>query len=267
MEGGKHSNRPFSVVVADHDVEETVPVDAAPDDGWSVADLEAEYLRAVEAAEQAELLAGIAIDNAAGPPALESPVTESSADGLDEDEPAPEQLVSEERAVETAQVLEALLFVGGAALSPRRLADVTSVSTAEIEIQIDAMNRRYRAERRPYFIELEDGHYRLALHAEFEAIRSRVHGQGPRDVRLASDALEVLALIAYQQPLAKEELEASGKPDADAIVRQLIRRDLVSISRAEDGKTIRYSTSPRFLELFGLRSIHDLPRAEDLRFK
>ncbi|OAI56857.1 hypothetical protein AYO47_01900 [Planctomyces sp. SCGC AG-212-M04] len=260
MEDGT-SRRPFSVVVHQPDQEEAAPAELPPEDGWSVEDLEAEYLKAVEAAEQAELLSEIAIDEVSNEPSIESPAEEVAA------EPVAEEETDESLNVDTAQVLEALLFVGGAALSPRRLADVINTSVDEVQNRVDELNERYRLELRPYFVELEDGHYRLALESEFEPVRSRVHGQGPRDVKLAPDALEVLALVAYQQPLSKEDLDASGKPEADSIIRQLIRRDLVSISRGEDGKAIRYSTSPRFLELFGLRSLNDLPRAEDLRFK
>ncbi len=262
MEDGKSNSRPFSVVVHEPDEEDRAPEEVPSDEGWSVADLEAEYLKAVEAAEQAELLSEIAIDAVADAPALEKPALETPAELTSRDEPA-----AETPAVGTEQVLEALLFVGGTALSPRRLADVVNTSVEDVQTRIDQLNDRYRSEHRPYFIDLDDGHYRLSLHKEFEAIRSRVHGQGPRDVRLAPDALEVLALVAYQQPLSKDDLEASGKPEVDSIIRQLIRRDLVSISRGDDGKSIRYSTSPRFLELFGLRSLYDLPRAEDLRFK
>jgi segregation and condensation protein B len=261
MEDGTSQHRPFSVVVHQPDVGDPASAELPPADGWSTEDLEAEYLKAVEAAEQAELLSDIAIDEVTNEPSIEGAPLDTIDEAAVEDEP------EESLNVDTVQVLEALLFVGGAALSPRRLADVVSTSADEVQIRVDELNDRYRLERRPYFIELEDGHYRLALHSEFEPVCSRVHGQGPRDVKLAPDALEVLALVAYQQPLPKEDLEASGKPQTDSIIRQLIRRDLVSISRGEDGKSIRYSTSPRFLELFGLRSLNDLPRAEDLRFK
>jgi len=261
MEDGTSHRRPFSVVVHQPDVDHSAPVEQPPEDGWSVADLEAEYLKAVEAAEQAELLSEIAIDEVSNGPSIDETPAEAEDETVAED--GPEESLN----VDTAQVLEALLFVGGAALSPRRLADVVSSSVEDVQLRVDELNDRYRLEQRPYFVELEDGHYRFALHSEFEPVCSRVHGQGPRDVKLASDALEVLALVAYQQPLSKDDLDASGKPEADSIIRQLIRRDLVSINRGEDGKSIRYSTSPRFLELFGLRSLNDLPRAEDLRFK
>jgi segregation and condensation protein B len=261
MEGGLSQQRPFSVVVHEPDQDESAPAELPPDDGWSAEDLEAEYLKAVEAAEQAELLSEIAIDEVSAEPSIDVPAEAVVEPPADEDES------DESLNVDTAQVLEALLFVGGAALSPRRLADVVNASVEDVQAHVDELNRRYQTERRPYFVDLEDGHYRLAIHSEFEPVRGRVHGQGPRDVKLAPDVLEVLALVAYQQPLSKEDLAASGKPEADSIVRQLIRRDLVTISRSEDGKSIRYSTSARFLELFGLRSLNDLPRAEDLRFK
>lgn len=258
MDDGSNRNRPFGVVLHRPDDPEPSQAEPVSDDGWSADDLEAEYLRAVEAAEQAELLSEIAIDEVVSVPSIEAPATEAVE---------PEESVEAPVNVDAAQVLEALLFVGGAALSPRRLADVVNTSIDDVQTRVDRLNERYRSERRPYFVELEDGHYRLALDGEYEPIRSRVHGQGPRDVRLAPDALEVLALVAYEQPLSKEDLEASGKPDADSIVRQLIRRDLVSLSRGKDGKNVQYQTSPRFLDLFGLRSLNDLPRAEDLRFK
>jgi segregation and condensation protein B len=256
-------DRPFNVVLHHPGDSDPPEGSTADNDGWSAEELEAEYLKAVEAAEQAELLAEIAIDDQSSTPTEPEAVLDDVPSEAGETPPdAPGTL-----AAEIAQVLEALVFVGGTALSPRRLADVVNCSIDEVQRTIEQLNDRYRAEHRPYFIDLDDGHYRLALHAEFEPIRSRVHGQGPRDVRLAPDALEVLALIAYEQPVSREELHACGKPEAEAIVRQLIRRDLVTLSRSDDGKTISYGTSPRFLELFGLRSLNDLPRAEDFRFK
>ncbi len=255
--------RPFSVVVADREAEKPTSDELPSDDGWSVDDLEAEYLKAVEAAEQAELLSEIAIDESTTTVDLSVADTDETELSVD-DEPEETPSAAE---VGAAQVLEALLFVGGAALSPRRLADVMNSSIEEIQTQIAELNEKYQSERRPYSVEFDDGHYRLALLEEFEPIRSRVHGQGPRDVRLAPDALEVLALVAYQQPLSREDLEAAGKPEAESILRQLIRRDLVAVTRGESARAFTYSTTPRFLELFGLRSLNDLPRAEDLRFK
>ena len=84
-------------------------------------------------------------------------------------------------------------------------------------------------------------------------------------VRLAQDVLEVLALVAYLQPISQPEVESHGKANAGNLLRQLLRRDLISFERGPGGrKDLQYQTTPRFLSVFGLASLDDLPQAEDL---
>jgi segregation and condensation protein B len=256
------NQRPFSVVVSDKEspaAERPTPED---DDDWSPDDLEAEYLRAVEAAEQAELISELTFDELGAP----IPEPETAAQSLAET-PPPAPAPAADLAVALPEVLEAMIFVGGAALTSKRLAELTGASPDEVDEHIAGINRRYLAEDRAYEIRLADGGYRLAVTPAFETIRNRVHGQAPKEVKLTPDVLEILALIAYEQPVSREQLAATNKPEADSIVRQLVRRDLVTIHRGEDGKSVSYGTTPRLLELFGLRSLNDLPRAEDFRFK
>jgi segregation and condensation protein B len=95
-----------------------------------------------------------------------------------------------------------------------------------------------------------------------------VYGLGPKDVKLSQDALEVLALVAYQQPVTRVDVEATGKPNAAALLRQLLRRELIRLERGDgSADDVRYFTTSRFLQLFGLASLDDLPRAEDVVFK
>src|SRR5688572_26837197 len=103
MEDGTSHRRPFNVVVHQPNDDELAPVELPPDDGWSAEDLEAEYLKAVEAAEQAELLSEIAIDAVSNEPNIEAAPDEAV------EESSPEEEVDESLSVDTAQVLEALL--------------------------------------------------------------------------------------------------------------------------------------------------------------
>jgi len=99
-------------------------------------------------------------------------------------------------------------------------------------------------------------------------LRHRVYGTGPREVRLAQDVLEVLALIAYRQPISQKEIESHGKQNAGNLIRQLLRRELISFERGPGGrKDLRYQTTARFLSVFGISSLDDLPQAEDLAKK
>jgi len=168
------------------------------------------------------------------------------------------------------QVIEAALFVGGGPLSARKLCTLLSGSfePRAVEQLIDGMNVQYSDQGRPYEIRLGDGGYRLVLRTEFEGLRHRVYGTGPREVRLSQDVLEVLALVAYRQPVTADEIEACGKKNAGNLLRQLLRRELIAITRGDNGpKDVTYHTTPRFLQLFGLGDLDDLPRADDISFK
>jgi segregation and condensation protein B len=137
-----------------------------------------------------------------------------------------------------------------------------------VEGTIEELNALYAAEGRPYDIRLGEGGYRMALRSEFDAVRNRVFGVGPREVRLSQEALEVLSLVAYRQPISRTEVEATGRDNAGNVLRQLLRRELVTIQRGEKGRDdVRYLTTPRFLELFGLGRIDELPRADELEMK
>jgi segregation and condensation protein B len=130
------------------------------------------------------------------------------------------------------------------------------------------LNDLYGQEGRPYEVRLGEGGYRLELRPEFERVRDRVYGYGPKEVKLSQDALEVLALVAYQQPVTREIVEQTGKTNAPALLRQLLQRELISLRRGDGGKDdVTYRTTPRFLQLFGLGSLDDLPLPEDLMFK
>lgn len=168
------------------------------------------------------------------------------------------------------RIIESCLFVGGQPLSAKRLATLLE-STGEpsyLEQLIDDLNLEYASQQRPYEIRLGDGGYRMALRKEFEAVRNRVYGVGPRDVKLSQDILEVLALVAYQQPIAHSAVEACGKPNVANILRQLLRRELITLVRIDQSRNgVEYRTSPRFLQVFGLGNLNELPRPEDLAIR
>lgn len=168
------------------------------------------------------------------------------------------------------QVIEASLFVGGTPLTSKKIGALlrNSFDVDFVERTIDELNDQYVAEGRPYEIRLGDGGYRLELRPEYEKLRQRAYGSGPREVKLSQDILEVLALVAYQQPISQEEVESHGKQNAGNLLRQLLRRDLVAIQRGEGGrKDIRYLTTPRFLTVFGIGSLDELPQPDDLARK
>jgi len=279
-------------------------------EGWSGADIEQAYLKALGAMEdlpcdEAPALEGgsvsaqeaAAASNTEGdapegpllavaqtpeppePAANEAPAGAQADDGMIS--PAGPHLApgtesasgdsSEQHALVTpSQIIEAALFVGGAPLTARKLCGLLrgSFDTAFVEKTIDELNAAYRAQARPYEIRLGEGGYRLELQGEFDRLRHRVYGAGPREVRLSQEVLEVLALVAYRQPISQSDIESHGKENAGNLLRQLLRRDLLAFERGPGGrKDVKYHTTARFLSVFGLGSLDELPQAEDLAKK
>lgn len=239
---------------------------AAEEPQWSGEQLEAAYLRALEALDAVESEI-VATAEQLRPGVLtaaenETPAPELPAVPADVVEPAP--LLS------PRQVLEACLFVGGTTLTAAKLASLLrgEYTPSFVEETIDGLNRQYASEGRPYSIQLGEGGYRISLCEEYERLRHKVYGLGPREVRLSQDVLEILAIIAYQQPVTDVHLEELERGNASGTLRQLLRRDLIAMERSKDDpKAVHYRTTPRFLSLFGLGSLNDLPRPEDLSFK
>lgn len=259
--------------------------DQAENPEWPGDDLEAAYQAALEANEHAEWeiahvdeTASDDVSEDTGEVTAESEpetqdVDESPAETLEaeETEDAEEESAEDEPSrVSVKQVIEAALFVGGEPLTTKRLCYALrgDYDLDTIEDAIDELNHQYNDEERPYEIRLGEGGYRLVLRYEFERLRNRVYGVGPREVKLSQDVLEVLALVAYRQPITPAEIEDLGKATPGTALRQLLRRELISLERdAENRKRVTYSTTPRFLSVFGIGSIEELPQADELAFK
>jgi len=164
-------------------------------------------------------------------------------------------------------IFEAMLFVGNREnrpLSVARAAELMrDVQADEIPPLIDELNRRYAADNCPYEIAGEADGCRLTLRREHHPLRNRFYGR-IREARLSQAAIDVLALVAYQQPIAGEKVgRLRGRPSSH-VLAHLVRRGLLRIERPDaKRRTPHYHTTDRFLRLFDLQSLDDLPRSED----
>jgi segregation and condensation protein B len=164
------------------------------------------------------------------------------------------------------RIVEAMLFVGGAPLTAERAAEAVRRLTAEqFREAVDGLNRDYRQQGRPYRIQVREQGCELVLQPRFRGVLDRLYGS-TREARLSPAALDVLALVAYRQPTSKQEIEAMRGAESAGVLRQLVRLGLIAVQRGESNqREAAYSTTPRFLSLFQLRSLDDLPRTQDLQ--
>jgi segregation and condensation protein B len=162
------------------------------------------------------------------------------------------------------QIIEAMLFVGGPPLAAEQATDaVRGLTPDQFRDCIDALNRLYRAQHRPYAIAHGPTGYVLRVARKYAAVRERLYG-GPREARLNQPALDVLALAAYRQPIAKAEIDAARGAESGGILRQLVRLGLLAAEPGE-GDAPRFRTTARFLEVFRLRDLEDLPEIGEPR--
>ncbi|MHB1425059.1 MAG: SMC-Scp complex subunit ScpB [Gemmataceae bacterium] len=164
------------------------------------------------------------------------------------------------------RIVEAMLFVGGAPLTAARAAEaVRGLSVEQFRDILDGLNRDYRQQGRPYRVQMREQGYELVLQPRFRGVLDRLYGS-TREARLSPAALDVLALVAYRQPTTKQEVEALRGAESGGVLRQLVRLGLIAVQRGEaEQREVVYRTTSRFLSLFQLRGLDDLPRTQDLQ--
>lgn len=210
-------------------------------------------------------------------PPQDAPSTEADSPAPELSEPIEAAVPAEVSAPEADQdtcpispgtILESMLFVGSpdkSPLTPQRAADLMrGVEVGEIPGLVDELNQRYQQQGCPYEIIGEGSGYRLTLRGPFHSLRERFYGR-LREVRLSQASVDVLALVAYRQPVTAEEIgRFRGKPSL-RLLAQLVRRGLLFVERSGGKPRVtHYRTSDRFLQLFGLESLDDLPHSEEL---
>lgn len=164
-------------------------------------------------------------------------------------------------------LLEALLLSTHHPLTAGRLGELLGLpSTKPIRKAIKDLNSQYESTGRSFRIDQVAGGFQILTLPEFGETLKKLH-QREADAKLTKAALETLAIIAYKQPMLRANIEAIRGVACGETVRSLMEKHLVKIAgRAEEpGRPILYGTTKRFLELFGLNSLKDLPQPDALK--
>lgn len=160
--------------------------------------------------------------------------------------------------------LEAILFASGAPVSEKQLAEILEVDRENVA-ELLALEKE-RLEERPSGIELQEtaGGWQLVTRAAYfpyiEKLAQTV------DRRLSPAAMETLAIIAFRQPVTKQEIEHIRGVHAEKVLSLLIERELIQEvgRKAVIGRPILYGTTEMFLRCFGLRDLNELPALPEL---
>ena len=157
-----------------------------------------------------------------------------------------------------AAALEALLFVSAEPVPPVQLAAALEISTADAEAGLDELDEALRT--RGLRLQRHAGRVQLTTAPDTAELIERFLGLEAIS-HLSRAALETLAIIAYQQPVTRPQVDAVRGVNSDGVMKSLLGKGLVQeFGRAEGpGRPILYGTTPDFLQHFGLSSLSELP--------
>jgi len=198
------------------------------------------------------------VDDADGP-------VEDVPEELDGDAESSEGPVSADAPAADTRLLEALLLSTHHPLTAGRLAELMDLpATKPVRQAVKDLNVQYEESHRSFRIEQVAGGYQILTMPEFGDYLKKLH-QREIDAKLTKAALETLAIIAYKQPILRADIEAIRGVACGETIRNLMEKRLVNIAgRAEEpGRPILYGTTKRFLEVFGLNALKDLPQSEE----
>jgi segregation and condensation protein B len=184
------------------------------------------------------------------------------------DEGTTEAVAAGELARDTRLALvEAALFAADEPLSARRLAVVVGLRDAnEARRLVRKLQNSYDKGGTAFQVEEIAGGFQLLSRPEYHPWLVRLRRTG-NELRLSPAARETLAIVAYRQPIMRADIEAIRGVQCGELLRLLMEKGLIRIAGRHEslGRPVLYGTTKKFLQVFGLRSLHDLPQVEQLR--
>jgi segregation and condensation protein B len=177
----------------------------------------------------------------------------------------PLRLISSNPLDRLARTVEALLVVASAPLSAQELAEAADDDAERIEAALRLVGERYSEGRSGIVLEHVAGGWALRAAREAAEACARLF-ERPAQRNLSQAALETLAIVAYLGPCSRPDVARIRGVAADSAVANLLERGLISEAGRDDGASgaIRYRTTPLFERVFGLESLSQLPRLDDV---
>lgn len=166
---------------------------------------------------------------------------------------------------EEKAVIEAILFLEVEPIEVRTLANVSGLSREQVDEVLIELRRDLQEQGRGLDLVTVGGAVQLAPKKElWPRLRERFGRK--REARLSRAAMETLSIVAYSQPITRGEIEALRGVSADNMIRQLLERKLIREVGRKDapGRPAQFGTTREFLQHFGLESIADLPKLDEI---
>lgn len=169
--------------------------------------------------------------------------------------------------ISKASIIEFLIFVSPKPISVAQIKEITEdMNTEEIEEAIIWLQEHFYCQGRALQITGVAGGYQICTRPEFHPLLNRLSQYHTRH-RLSRASLEVLAIIAYKQPITRNEVDEIRGVNSGYIIKNLLSQKLLKMAGRKDclGRPVLYGTGKEFLEYFGLQDISQLPKEAELK--
>jgi segregation and condensation protein B len=166
---------------------------------------------------------------------------------------------------EITDIIESLLFVAEEPLSLDKLKIILeTVESKEIKAALQTLADRYDSRGGGFALYEVAGGWQLRSRPEYTPWIKRLLQPSPQ--RLSKPALETLAIVAYNQPIIRADIEHIRGVDCGGVLRQLMERKLIRVLGRKEipGRPLIYATTKLFLETFGLKDLRDLPSPKEI---
>jgi len=164
------------------------------------------------------------------------------------------------------QIIEALLFASDSPLSSDKIqAVLEDITPDEIEEAVNSLNEKYRLGGRSFAIKKIARGYQMYTLPGFSPWIRALFSHNRRE-RLSQQSLEVLAIVAYKQPIVKSDIDRLRGVNSEGPIFTLLDRKLITIvgRKPTPGRPLLYGTTQEFLTHFGLVDLDELPKIEEL---
>lgn len=161
-------------------------------------------------------------------------------------------------------VLESMIFVSGdEGLTLNQIMEILEIKESDVLALINILKEEYKQKKHGVSLELLGGSYKFVTKKECKEYLEKLVMVEESGV-LSQSALETLAIIAYNEPITRIQIDEIRGVNSSYVVRKLLLKDLIKESGRSElpGRPILYSTTPKFLDYFGLSSIDELPKIE-----
>ncbi len=167
---------------------------------------------------------------------------------------------------EAENIIQALLFTTDKPLTAQVIAAAADIQPKEVEEAVDRINIRLRESNSPVMIKQVAGGYEFLTLPEYAPYIKKLY-KNRFLARLSKPAMEVLAIIAYKQPITKQEVEVIRGVNSDGVYHTLLERKLIKIAGRKEspGRPLLYGTTKEFMQYLGINSLEELPKLDEIK--